>query len=540
MRIKTQARHSILARDEGGFTMFVTLGVLLVSGLLLAAAFTAANGDIHLTHNDTSAKKAYYAAQAGINNYAFHLNTDFNYWTYCTGGAAASNTALNLVGETPLKTRAVPGATDEKYAIQLLPASTAPVADKKCDPANPVSTMIENHAVNGGTFRIQSTGYSGSAKRTILATFAHTSFLNFLYYTQYETLDPKTYSPEKPQCEQFYNTRPAECQSIQFVNADVINGPLHTEDRGSICSTPTFGRGVEDRIEFLLGTEAGGGGCTNSAIYKGILIPAGEVTSFEPPPSNAALKTIAGTKYEGKTVIVLTGETMTVSKWKENAKKELIKETESGVPFPTNGVIYVSNKTCSKAYTPYNPSYTTDTECGNVYVSGNYTSSLTIAAENDIVINGSLTPPLEKGEPSTNAVLGLVANNFVRVYHPVSQGPTNNVNECNASNLNAAEDPNKWGTQENIEIYAAILAVNHSFIVDNFRCGVPMGKLNVHGAIAQIFRGTVGTHNGITVVSGYSKNYVYDNRLEVESPPYFLNPIAASWSVKREVLTPNP
>jgi len=62
MRIKTQARHSILARDEGGFTMFVTLGVLLVSGLLLAAAFTAANGDIHLTHNDTSAKKAYYAA----------------------------------------------------------------------------------------------------------------------------------------------------------------------------------------------------------------------------------------------------------------------------------------------------------------------------------------------------------------------------------------------------------------------------------------------------------------------------------------------
>ena len=110
------------------------------------------------------------------------------------------------------------------------------------------------------------------------------------------------------------------------------------------------------------------------------------------------MKSIAGTKYEGKTVIVLTGETMTVSKWKENAKKELIKETESGVPFPTNGVIYVTNKACAKTYTPYNPSYTADTECGNVYVSGKYTGSLTIAAENDIVINGSLTPPLEKGD----------------------------------------------------------------------------------------------------------------------------------------------
>lgn len=531
MRIKTQARHQLLRSGESGFTMIVTLGVLFVSSLLMAAAFAAANGDIHLTANDTAAKKAYYAAQAGISNYAFHLNTDFNYWTYCTGGAAASNTALNLVGETPLKTRAVPGTTDEKYAIQLLPASTAPVADKKCDPVNSVGTMIENHAVNGGTFRIQSTGYSGGEKRTILATFAHTSFLNFLYYTQYETLDPATYSPPRPQCEKFYNERPAgECSSIQFVDADVINGPMHTEDRASICSKPTFGRGPEDAIEFLRGSAAPGG-CTNEAIYKGTIIL--EPTSFEPPPTNAALKSIAGTKYEGKTVILLTGETMTVTNKGT---------TTPNVPFPTNGVIYVTNKACAKTYTPYNPSYTTDTECGNVYVSGKYTGSLTIGAENDIVINGNLTPPVDaKGEPTTNAVLGLVANNFVRVYHPVSSGGvTNTVNECNASNLTAAEDPNGWGTLTNPEIYAAILAVNHSFIVDNFRCGVPMGKLNVHGAIAQIFRGTVGTHNGNVVTSGYAKNYVYDNRLEVESPPYFLNPIAASWSVKRAVLTPSP
>ena len=41
MRIKTQARHQLLRSGESGFTMIVTLGVLFVSSLLMAAAFAA-------------------------------------------------------------------------------------------------------------------------------------------------------------------------------------------------------------------------------------------------------------------------------------------------------------------------------------------------------------------------------------------------------------------------------------------------------------------------------------------------------------------
>jgi hypothetical protein len=530
MRMRTTSEPEA---TEAGFTMIVTIGVLLVTSLLLVATFTAASGDINLTHEDLSAKKAYYAARAGISNYAFHLNADFNYWTYCK---AAGNESLNLAGETPLKTKTVPGTTDEKYAIQLLPASTAPSTDKKCDVNNPVGTMIENVAANGGTFRIESTGYSGRAKRTVLATFRHTSFLNYLYYTQYETLDPATYTPARPQCEAYRtgtSPRPAppECENIEFVSADVVNGPLHTEDEASICGSPTFGRlGSEDRIEFQRGTTAGSG-CTYSPVYRGLLVPEDEVVTVEPPPSNTALKSIAQAKYNGKTIITLEGASMKVTN----------KGATTTVADPANGVIYVSNISCSKVYSPYNPNYTTDTECGNVYVSGEYTVPLTIAAENDIIIKGNLRPPVESGgEPSTNAVLGLIANNFVRIYHPVSQTGTNTQASCTSTSLNAAQDPLGWGTISNPEIYAAILAVNHSFIVDNFRCGTQIGALNLHGAIAQVFRGTVGTHSGSTVTSGYSKNYLYDSRFEVESPPYFLNPTTVSWSVKREVLAPNP
>jgi type II secretory pathway pseudopilin PulG len=556
-------------RGEGGFTMIVTLVALVVASLLMVAAFTAANGDVHLTHTDTNAKKAYYAALAGISDYAYHLNEDVNYWTYCTTGGAASNHSLNQFGSTANRV-AVPEAGEEKYAIQLLPASSS--AEEKCNPANPVATMIESgvktNGANSGTFRIQSTGYSGSQERTVVATFSNGGFLKFIYYTKYETADSVTYEPPEPKCEAFRAFRPGSCSTISFISADHLNGPVHTEDTASICNEPTFGRGPADVIEFRGGSVATGG-CSNSAKYLGTLIPPAKVQSIEPPPSNNSLKSVVepAYSYEGKTAIVLTGTTMNVTHYKEVSLPvpHVVTTTEFAVPLPPSGVIYVSNKACSQLYSPYGPEYAKDTECGNVYVSGNYTGQLTIAAENDVVINGSITTPVNsEGSPTTNAVLGLISNNFVRLYHPVGEFYNghgsgnkecngsdkyvgggkceyeNTENGCDAPNLSAAEDPNGWGKLTNPTIYAAILAVNHSFIVDNFACGSPLETLTVHGAIAQIFRGTVGTHSGGVVASGYAKNYVYDDRLQYESPPYFLNPVRAPWTIRRETLAPNP
>jgi hypothetical protein len=82
---------------------------------------------------------------------------------------------------------------------------------------------------------------------------------------------------------------------------------------------------------------------------------------------------------------------------------------------------------------------------------------------------------------------------------------------------------------QNVTIEAAILALAHSFVVDNFRCGARLGTLNVTGAIAQRFRGAVATTGG----TGYTKNYVYDDRLKYRSPPYFLDPVQAAWKVNR-------
>ena len=88
-------------------------------------------------------------------------------------------------------------------------------------------------------------------------------------------------------------------------------------------------------------------------------------------------------------------------------------------------------------------------------------------------------------------------------------------------------------TMPNVRIDAAILSLLHSFTVDNYDCGSKLGNLTVKGAIAQKYRGAVGTGGASSGGSGYIKDYQYDDRLQYRSPPYFLDPIAASWHVIR-------
>jgi hypothetical protein len=181
------------------------------------------------------------------------------------------------------------------------------------------------------------------------------------------------------------------------------------------------------------------------------------------------------------------------------------------VALPSNGVITVQNGSCANSYLP------TDSEnfpagCGDVRLSGTYAKDLTIAADRDIVIQGNV-----RRSSGSKYLLGLIADGFVRVWHPVSGS-----NCDNASN-----------SPTNITVDAAILSLNHSFTVDNYWCGNPLGNLTITGVIAQKHRGVVG-QGGSSIVHGYVKNYNYDDQLRYRSPPYFLDPVQASWRVIRQ------
>jgi hypothetical protein len=395
--------------EEDGFTMLFALLALFVGALLVAAAFSAANGDIKLTKQANLQARAYYAAVAGVERYQYELTSNPNYWVKCPKRASTT----------------VTGTTDEKFTYRTLGSASAP---NGCTEEKQ-STILETSGNANGTFRVLSVGsveYGGKkTERKIVATFAHPGFTKYVYESNYELEDPANFEPEPTYCEHYYKYRKehsltGKCSPIEFAPTDEVKGPMHTNDAAAICaegtSKPKFGRNSEDSIEMVEGHYAYPG-CSDSPNIVGKYTEGG--ATLLPPETDSELLESAGLKTSGRTVLKLKAGT-------PNTMEVTTSEGTTTTSFPNNGVVYVQNSSsgCGLKYTPFNSDTENDSGCGNVYVSGTYSESLTIASANDVIINGSLTTTggSEGGEPTGGATLGLIAENFVRVYHPVKRG----------------------------------------------------------------------------------------------------------------------
>jgi hypothetical protein len=496
------------ARAQDGFSLIITLGVMLITSLLLVAAFTADGTDVSLSHEDLTQKQAYNAAVAGVQNYEYRLQVNPDFWETCES----------------LKAK-LPQEGSSSYEVKLLAAGTA-AKGAKCNTANPFEYLIQSSGRAANTFNIESTGYAGKDKRSLIATFGVDGFLDYIYYTNYEDEDPQLhgYSTE---CKEYHEERVehhTNCGgNIEFAPEDAVKGPMHTNDAALVCGSAEFGRKGHvpaDKVEINGGIYSEG--CTPEPVFNPSVPPKGYIVGepLIPPESDSSLEAYveSGYEFEGNTTLELEGKYV----WVTNAHYEGGVRTK--IALPKNGLIYTKS-TLSPACTFLFKQEPADTSaevkeevpCGTVYLKGNYAEALTIAAEKDIVIKGNVTPtgvtpPASGGEPSTPAntvTLGLIASGYVRIWHP-----------CSGRSEEGLKDP--W-------IYAAILSTANSFLVDNYGCGNSLGNLNIFGAIAQNFRGIVGTSGG----TGYIKNYNYDGRLATDEPPYFLAPLKAGWKVTR-------
>jgi hypothetical protein len=515
---------------EDGFSMLAVIMVMIAAAMFVAAGYAAANGDLPVSRNSQDRKAAYAAAESGINFYRFRLDSDNDYWTKCTtvpGAPGLSPVNQETVAAAQRKWRNVPGSSAE-YTIDLVPANGYSACAVGVN-----DSMIDRAS---RTFRIRATGRPSSTsnlRRTVNATFRRKSFLDFLYFTDYETVDPAAYPAAatsrsqsstwaKDNCADKRRTvRPKSgpapsgrgCEEIQFADFDDLLA----------CGNPQFGRQDPgtDKIEVSL---PGPGhkqnaGCAGTPVFNGPFQHSTEKMTM--PPSNDELKNMAlpGYLFEGKTTIRFnaTGNMTVVNPYLNGG-------AATNMGLPSNGVIYVRNGTCTGTVSPIQASYDDDDGCAQVYVSGTYTANVTVGSQNDIIVRaaqGTNNGDLVRANDSV--VMGLVANNYVRVAHPV---------DSNCQNVTAGAHQ----AMPSVRIDAAILSLQHSFVVDNWQCGAKLGKLTVNGAIAQKYRGAVGSTeriNGVTYVHGYEKDYNYDDRLKVRSPPYFLDPVASAWGVIR-------
>ncbi len=199
--------------------------MIIVSVVLMT--LVAASTGLALTSLDSSRRDqdwnaALPAAEAGVDDYLYRLNRDSGYWSYnATNAPPDGNQAFTQWVNVPGG-----GSGQFRYYID--------------------SSLMSSQ----GILKLRSSGKVNGVVRTVEASFRRRNFLDYLYFTEYETTDPVSYtgSPMSPTQAQancarhYYNptSRSSSCSDIYFIGIDTIKGPLHTNDALLMSGSPNF------------------------------------------------------------------------------------------------------------------------------------------------------------------------------------------------------------------------------------------------------------------------------------------------------------
>ena len=475
---------------DGNAEGFALITVLLATMALMAlgtAAVAYGLGSQNASRHDQDWNASLSAAEAGIDDYVFRLNENSNYYQYSSSNLPADGN----------------GAFAGWQTVQ--------------GPANQSSfhySVDTSQLTTQGTITITSSGRSGLKKvtRTVQSTLRRRSFIDYLYFTDFETIDPATYPNgssaatsawAQTNCSKhWYDGRPEgtdQCVPINFITADNLNGPVHSNDAIMICGNPHF-NGKATSSWNTSPRWRGNSGCSGNAPVVANAGDPAYATPLTMPPSNSALKAEVaagrgGCLYTGPTKITLNSSgTMTVdSPFSKNTNNGCPANTWNGTggkpaavtgSLPSNGVVYVqsvpssatdANYTAGCPYSvrfggiagqtlrshplgyPVNNDVTTPAygcRDGDVFLSGSLKGQLTIASENNVNAVANVT---YQGGLSGTDLLGLIANNYVQIYHPVSCTTGGTSSTCNITT------PAGGGSLTNARIDGAILSLAHSF-----------------------------------------------------------------------------
>ncbi len=318
----TRARNLLATmRSETGIALPAMMSIMLILGMLTAGVLVTAQADTPTARRDQDRKLAYGAAEAGIQNYLFRLQHDLDLWTQCDqiSGTKFVNPTWNGSGADPRVFRTLPG-TEAQYTVELLPAT----GYTQCSTSNPSVSLVQN-----GLIRIRSTGRVRGIKRSLIAKFRRRSFLDFLYFTDIESLDPawytryvsgaptipditqwasdncgwyrdgrssKTYSGKWYDAGNVGHSFTQKCGEIQFAAGDALNGPVHTNDEFLVCGHPIFGRTIDDSIEVSASSPGWRSACSSSSpTFRGTYNASAPILTM--PPTNTQLRDTTDPSY---------------------------------------------------------------------------------------------------------------------------------------------------------------------------------------------------------------------------------------------------
>ncbi len=232
--------------------MMMVIGFMLVAGVIVATALSYATSLQPRAVNGQDRVEALSAAQAGIDHYLGHLNQDRNY--FATPDCA--NPALK--GPNP----------DPAWLANCGWDASTPVGWVKVQPDDPKSAEfhydVDSRQMDQFTIWVSSTGRSGNVERTLQAKVTIAGSQRYLYVTDFEDADPENTviypsGPAHDHCgksgttkaKYWWQPQPNErsksgapdCVEIQFIAADVLDGPVHFNDTPLINGNATFKQG---------------------------------------------------------------------------------------------------------------------------------------------------------------------------------------------------------------------------------------------------------------------------------------------------------
>lgn len=175
----TWRRHQ---RDDAGFAMIVAVLVMMLLTILPVIMFTEAIQQLPLARHDQDHESALHAAEAGIEDYINHLNADDNYATF-----GNSPTDGNLAFSSWV---AVPGPTATesfRYAVDTTSTLSNGI----------VYVSASGRSCNGS---LPTCPNANKVVRTIKVGLRKTGFLDYLYLTDYEIIDPALSGESTSRC----------------------------------------------------------------------------------------------------------------------------------------------------------------------------------------------------------------------------------------------------------------------------------------------------------------------------------------------------
>ena len=163
-----------------------------------------------------------------------------------------------------------------------------------------------------------------------------------------------------------------------------------------------------------------------------------------------------------------------------------------------------------------NPAIATRYQCakGNAFIGGTYNGQFTVGSADKIVVVKDIKRT--DTSASSNDVMGLLPNDSVEMWHPVS---------AVASVASRTEQLSQSAMPD--EVHAAILCVNGSWKAENYHSGSAEGTYTLTGTLAQRYRGRMAQSPYLD----YTKQYIYDTRYKTLAPPRFLSPQRAAYGV---------